>query len=311
MTTKNDMLIGESQQIGPLQVWPLKWEGLVPQSYQVPPFLEKLKFDEIEDEDGPTVDWIQVHNPTNEPFLIPSGWIIAADLWQERTVNSVEYIEAHSTVGISVSCVEKSRWRQEFNLPDGGRAPFSVIAAGWEFDSVAGYWKMNRETRQSKVWQQVSNQESRTGERPTNSLRQVMEEDSRASTIHQTILNLTKSKLRVHHEQNGILIALDGQPLVTEFFSIPRAIGQTVKQTLRAASFDAPSLESRPISRSEVEKFLNEIRGENRFEIDSEEWGSVFAGGTNLIDTRITCGLDERVMHLTALNRNHRVLLEV
>lgn len=137
MTTQK-LRIGPSQQVGPLQVWPLIWEGLIAHNYKVPPIIEDIVFGEIEDEDGPTVDRIQVTNLTSDPLIIPSGWIFSANLWQDRTVNSMEYIEPHSTVGISVSCVEKSRWSVGANAIDGGRAPFSVIAAGWEFDSNSG-----------------------------------------------------------------------------------------------------------------------------------------------------------------------------
>jgi hypothetical protein len=191
------------------------------------------------------------------------------------------------------------------------RAPNSVTAAGWEFDSSQGYWRLNKETRQIKLWQQVSRQETRSGERPSNSLKQVMEEDSHTSTGQRTIKTITEQSLRIHREQNGILIALDGQPLVTEFFSNPLGIQSTIWETIRAASFDANSLDYHAIGREEVERFFEEIRNAKTFEVDSNDWGILLAGGTSGVDARISMSSDEQIMYLSALNRDHRVLLEV
>lgn len=309
--TTNELRIGPAKQLGPLQVWPLIWEGLIAHNYKVPPNLDDLIFGEIEDEDGPMVDCIQVENPTDDPFIIPSGWIISANLWQDRTVNSMEYIEPHATVAISVSCVEKARWSPESRSIDGGRAPFSVIAAGFEYDSNKGFWNINRTTRQSRVWTQVSRQESRSGLRPTNSLRQVMEEDSTKSDIQYSVTKELSRNLTSHPKQNGVLIALDGQPLVAEFYSNPNALQKTLRETVIAASFDATSNSETRISSEEVRRFFLEFQNYKNIEIDSDHWGTMFAGGSQGIDTRVSINKHEEILHLSAINRNHRVLLEV
>ena len=309
--TTNELRIGPAKQLGPLQVWPLIWEGLVAHNYKVPPNLDDLIFGEIEDEDGPMVDCIQVENPTDDPFIIPSGWIISANLWQDRTVNSMEYIEPHSTVALSVSCVEKARWSPESRSIDGGRAPFSVIAAGFEYDSNKGFWNINRTTRQSRVWTQVSRQESRSGLRPTNSLRQVMEEDSTKSDIQYSVTRELSRNLTSHPKQNGVLIALEGQPLVAEFYSNPNALQKTLRETVIAASFDATSNSETRISSEDVRRFFLEFQNYKNIEIDSDHWGTMFAGGSHSIDTRVSVNIREEILHLSAINRNHRVLLEV
>ena len=309
--TTNELRIGPAKQLGPLQVWPLIWEGLIAHNYKVPPNLDDLIFGEIEDEDGPLVDCIQVENPTGDPFIIPSGWIISANLWQDRTVNSMEYIEPHATVAISVSCVEKARWSPELRSIDGGRAPFSVIAAGFEFDSNRGFWNLDQSTRQSRVWAQVSRQETRSGFRPTNSLRQVMEEDSLESEIQYSVIRELRGDLISHPKQNGVLIALDGQPLVAEFFSNPISLKSTLRETVIAASFDATSVSNKKISSDEVKRFFLEFQNYKNVEIDSDHWGTMFAGGSQGVDTRVSVNKREEILHLSALNRNHRVLLEV
>ena len=309
--TTNELRIGPAKQLGPLQVWPLIWEGLIAHNYKVPPNLDDLIFGEIEDEDGPMVDCIQVENPTDDPFIIPSGWIISANLWQDRTVNSMEYIEPHATVAISVSCVEKARWSPESRSIDGGRAPFSVIAAGFKFDSNRGFWNLDQSTRQSRVWTQVSRQESRSGLRPTNSLRQVMAEDSIKSDIQYSVTKELGGNLTSHPKQNGVLIALDGEPLVAEFFSNPISLKSTLRETVIAASFDATSNSKMNISSDEVRRFFLEFQNYKNIEIDSDHWGSMFAGGSQGVDTRVSINNREEILHLSAINRNHGVLLEV
>ena len=309
--TTNELRIGPAKQLGPLQVWPLIWEGLIAHNYKVPPNLDDLIFGEIEDEDGPMVDCIQVENPTDDPFIIPSGWIISANLWQDRTLDSMEYIEPDSTVAISVSCVEKARWSQESRSINGGRAPFSVIAAGFEFDPNKGFWNLNRSTRQTRVWAQVTRQETRTGLRPTNSLRQVMEEDSLKSDIQYSVFRELSGDLISHPKQNGFLIALEGQPLVAEFYSNSNSLRSTLRETLIAASFDATSNSKLKISSDEVRRFFLDFQNYKNVEIDSDHWGAIFAGGSQGIDTRVSVNNREEILHLSAINRNHRVLLEV
>jgi hypothetical protein len=309
--TTNELRIGPAKQLGPLQVWPLIWEGLIAHNYKSPPNLDSLIFGEIEDEDGPIVDCIQVENPTDDPFIIPSGWIISANLWQDRTVNSMEYIEPHATVAFSVSCVEKARWSPESKSIGGGRAPFSVIAAGFEFDATKGFWDMNACTRQSRVWTQVSRQETRSGFRPTNSLRQVMEEDSLKSEIQSSVFRELQGRLISHPRQNGVLIALEGQPLVAEFFSNPNSLKSTLRETVIAASFDATSNSKMNIGSDEVRRFFLDFQNYKNIEIASDHWGAMFAGGSQEIDARISVNKREEILHLSAINRNHRVLLEV
>jgi hypothetical protein len=95
--TTNNLRIAPAQQIGPLQVWPLLWENLTSHQYKVSSSLDLLEFEEFEEEDGPVVNWIQVYNPTDNPILIPSGWVVSKDLLQERTLISAEYVEPHAT----------------------------------------------------------------------------------------------------------------------------------------------------------------------------------------------------------------------
>jgi hypothetical protein len=138
-----------------------------------------------------------------------------------------------------------------------------------------------------------------------------MEEDSFQSEIQSSVIQELNGNLISHPRQNGVLIALDGQPLVAEFFSNPRSLQSTLKETVIAASFDATSNSELRISSDEVRRFFLEFQNYKNFEIDSEDWGAMFAGGSSGIDTRIFINNREEILHLSAINRNHRVQLEV
>jgi hypothetical protein len=307
----NDIKIGKPQQIGPLEVWPLMWTGLSGAPYRTPPFGDGLKFEEYDNGDGPRVSCIEVKNPTDQDFLIPSGWIVGAQLLQVRSFNSAELVPAGHSILADVSCVERGRWSHGINRTDGGRAPISVIAAGWDYDQSSRSWRMNKETRQSRVWNQVSRQESRSGVRETNSLEQIMREDAATdlnlSQLHSEVLN----QLRTYEGQNGALIGFEGEPLMMEFFSDEAASKTILKETLTSLAFDIDQFAFRPVSKSHVKGFIRESGVGELQMLSDDDWALIMAGGSEHVDTKATLDRNSKVMHLTAINRSHRILLEV
>jgi hypothetical protein len=307
----NDIKIGTPQQIGPLEIWPLTWKELSRAHYKTPPFLRELEFAEHDDGDGPRVSCIEVKNLTDEDFLIPMGWIVGAELLQVRAFNHSELVPAGHSILADVSCVEKGRWSAGKNRFDAGRAPLSVIAAGWDFDQQNNTWKLDRESRQSRVWSQVSRQESRSGIRATNSLEQIMREDSASDFNVAQIQREAASQLRTYEGQNGILIGYEGEPLLMEFYSSEKASKEILRETLSSLAFDIDYHIFRPASKSHVENFIRESGIEDLHMLSDDEWAVLMAGGNENIDTKATLDKKNRVMHLTAINRSHRLLLEV
>lgn len=306
-----DIKIGTPQQIGPLEVWPLMWKALSRTHYKTPPFLTELEFEEYDDGDGPRVSCIEVKNLTDEDFLIPMGWIVGAELLQVRAFNNSELVPAGHSILADVSCVEKGRWSAGKNRVDAGRAPLSVIAAGWDFDQQKRTWTLDRENRQSRVWNQVSRQESRSGIRATNSLEQIMREDSTSDFNVAQIQKEASSQLRTHEGQNGILIGYEGEPLLMEFYSSETASKEILRETLSSLAFDIDHHIFRPTSKSHIENFIRESGIEDLYMLSDDEWAVLMAGGNENIDTKATLDKENRVMHLTAIHRSHRLLLEV
>lgn len=310
MTTKR-LRVAPSQKIGPLQIWPLLWEDLTPHDYEINSPLHRLEFAEFEEDEGSDVNWIQVHNPTDKAILIPSGWVVSRNLLQERTVNTAEYIEAKSIAAINVSCVEKGRWNQDSIMRPEIRAPISVMAAGFDFDRNRGIWTFDSDTRQARVWKQIKSYEERTGKRETNSLTQIMQEDQESLEVQKIVSKDMNTNLRILPKQNGVLVALNGEPLISEFFSRPEGLLRTVRKTIIAASFDSNDLNYREMEKSQVVEFLDEIRSTKIQQVNEDSWGSHYSGGSERLDAHLTKSPDKRVMRISVINRRHRILEDI
>jgi hypothetical protein len=309
---RNDIKIAAPQQIGPIQVWPLMWERLVSHQRNLPTVIDDLIFDEYEEEDvGPVINWIQVTNPTESPVFIPAGWLVSEGLLQDRILVAAEYIEPESTNTILVSCAEKGRWEPSEVHRRIQRAPMSVMGAGFDFDSNKGLWVLDSKTRQERVWQQVEHQEDRSGERPTHSLAQIMQEDSETCDLQRNVIKNMKENLKILPQQNGVLIALNGEPLLSEFFSDSQEITRTVKKNILASSFDMSDVPRSQIVRSDVERFLDEVLSTKIKTLKDESWGVHLSGGTNNLDTHLTKDSGERLLRMSTLNRLHPALVGV
>jgi sulfur transfer complex TusBCD TusB component (DsrH family) len=288
------------------------WERLVSHQRNLPVGITDLIFDEYEEEDvGPVINWIQALNPTQSPVFIPAGWLISEGLLQDRILVAAEYIEAESSKTIMVSCVEKGRWEPSESYRRTMRAPMSVLGAGFDFDSNKGLWVLDSKTRQERVWQQVESQEARSGERPTHSLVQIMQEDSEKCELQKSVIKVMNEKLRILPQQNGIMIALNGKPLISEFFSDSLEIANTVRKTILASSFDTTNMSRSQINKSDVERFLDEVLGTKIHALNNEDWGVHLSGGTDSLDTHLTKDSGERLLRMSTLNRSHPALIGV
>lgn len=309
---RNDIKIAAPQQIGPIQVWPLMWERLVSHQRNLPTGVDDLIFDEYEEEDvGPVINWIQVTNPTESPVFIPAGWLVSEGLLQDRILVAAEYIEPESTNTIMVSCVEKGRWEPSEANRRPQRAPMSVMGAGFDFDSNKGLWIMDSKTRQERVWAQVQRQEDRSGERPTHSLAQIMQEDSYTCETQKNVIKDLNETLKILPQQNGIFVGVNGKPFLSEFFSNPQDITKSVKKILLASSFDTTHEQNSHIDRIDVERFLNEVLSSKIHPLKDESWGVHLSGGSDALDTNLTKDSAERLLRMSTLNRLHPTLIGV
>jgi hypothetical protein len=309
--TSIELFINHTQQVGPLQIWPMRWTGLSSLEYHVPPKIDQLIFREYDEGEGPEIGRIEVFNPTQIPVLIPGGWVVGGDLLQVRTFDNSEFIAPLKSVIANVSCVERGRWGEGKTEVDSGRAPLSVHASGRTFNSKRGRWDIDYASRQQSVWRQVARLEERGGSRPTSSLQQIMQEDSTSLNIASTLQGESQRILQIFNGQNGILIAFEGVPLLLEAFSSAKALQRTIQSTVRSLSFDIDHLSFTASTKEKVKSFIQsasiERLGATEREISTQQ---VRSGGQG-VETNALRDSDGRFIHITALNREHRILQEV
>jgi hypothetical protein len=289
----------------------MRWTGLSPLKYLVPPKIDQLFFREFDEGDGPEIGRIEVFNPTDVPVLIPAGWVIGGDLLQVRVFNASEFVAPLESIIAKVSCVERGRWGQGKNKVDGGRAPLSVHASGRVFNENSGLWDMDYSTRQERVWRRVETLENRSGQRPTSSLQQIMREDSTTVHITSTLQNHSVNELRMVTGQNGIIIAFEGKPLLLEAFSSTKALKATIQSTIRSLSFDIDHLNFKATSKEKVKDFIEEASIGRLSPMQHGIPHSPFLGGGETVDTNATKDVNGRLLYVTALNMKHRILQEV
>jgi hypothetical protein len=108
-----------------------------------------------------------------------------------------------------------------------------------------------------------------------------------------------------------MLVVLDGEPLMLEVYSDEQASRKILGETLRSISFDSVGTSFRALEKPQVQEFIqnSEVRGMHM--LSEADWALLMAGGNERIDTRGAMSKDGRLIQVTAINRNHRILLEV
>lgn len=309
--TSIELFLNETQKVGPLHVWPMRWTGLSSLQYQVPPNIDQLIFREYDEGNGPEIGRIEVFNPADIPVLIPSGWVVGGDLLQVRVFDASEFIAPLQSVVANVSCVERGRWGEGQSSIDGGRAPISVHASGRRFNAHTGLWSIDGEIRQQYVWKRIETLENRSGSRPTSSLQSVMNEDSESLYIPKTLQKLSNDSLNSRYDQNAFLIAYEGKPLLLEAFSNEEALRKTIQATIRSISFDIDHFHFIATTKSEVREFI-ENASLGRLIAQRRNFANMhFLGGGKDVDTNALTDANGHLLHVTALNRRHRILQEV
>jgi hypothetical protein len=107
-----------------------------------------------------------------------------------------------------------------------------------------------------------------------------------------------------------MLVALEGEPLMLEVYSDEQASHKILGETLRSISFDSAGTEYRALDRSHVEDFIQNSQVQGMHMLSDDDWSLLMAGGNERIDTRGAMSRDGRLIQVSAINRNHRILLE-
>ena len=205
-----------------------------------------------------SVPQIQVHNPTDNPLLIPAGKVLSGGR-QTRTVNVSILVAAGSTIIIPVSCVEAGRWYGERRFEDSKR--FASRRVRMEKQrSVARNVKNLRMkmSDQSAVWSSIDSE----------MISRHLSSDTKNFLYAEESLNDEKERFAAVQEllnegpepqQNGIAIAQGDEIVSVEMFASPDALKSSYEALIRSAIFDSPDKKVKSPSEDAVQAFLDQI----------------------------------------------------
>ena len=205
-----------------------------------------------------SVPQIQVHNPTDNPLLIPAGKVLSGGR-QTRTVNVSILVAAGSTIIIPVSCVEAGRWHGGHRFEDSKR--FASRRVRMEKQrSVARNVKNLRMkmSDQSAVWSSIDSE----------MISRHLSSDTKNFLFAEESLNDEKERFAAVQEllnegpepqQNGIAIAQGDEIVSVEMFASPDALKSSYEALIRSAIFDSPDKKVKSPSEDAVQAFLDQI----------------------------------------------------
>ena len=247
----DQLTLAEQQIIGPLQIWGISNGPNNQTSLKSPGNTLYGVARELDEE--PRINRISIENNSTSPLFMPEGWFLNSEyLLQSRVVVNDIFIEPFENQFVSVACIESRRWSPSAtSISQEGRVPPSVIATMRSVDVSRGDVESLR-FRQERTWNRISTLSTKGVTSPTNSLIEIME-----SLTHKS--NRSYASPALHEGQSGVLVALDGYPVLLEVFDSPATLAQHIGPLIEATLLDSSGDSERLASDSQIERFLKEV----------------------------------------------------
>jgi len=247
----DQLTLTEQQIIGPLQIWGISTGPYNQTSLKSPGNTLYGVARELDEE--PRINRISVENNSPSPLFIPEGWFLNSEhLLQSRVLVNDAFIEPFENQFVSVACIESRRWSASAtSISQEGRVPPSVIAAMRSVDVSRGDVE-NLRFRQDRTWNRISTLSAKGATSPTNSLIEIME-----SFTHKSNRSYTSPALQ--EDESGVLVALDGYPLLLEVFDSPATLAKHIGPLIESTFLDSSGELEKLASNSQIARFLKEV----------------------------------------------------
>jgi hypothetical protein len=236
------------QQVGPLQIWGISTGSHNQTSLKSPGNTFYGVARELDE--TPLINRISIENNSPSPLFIPEGWFLNSQhLLQSRVLVNDVFIEPFENQFVPVVCIESSRWRASaVPIRQEGRVPPSVIATMRSVDVSRGDVESLR-FRQERTWNRITTLSAKGATSETNSLIEIMQSLSQKS-------NRRDPDLKLLEGQSGVLVGLDGYPLLLEIFDSPASLTQHIEPLISASLLDSTGESDKWVSDSQIERFL-------------------------------------------------------
>jgi len=208
-------------------------------------------------EQGASVGYLLVHNPTPLPLLLYEGEeLLGAQ--QNRTIDVSVLVAAGAKTRIPVSCVEAGRWDARRHRDEFRRAPQAAYPALRRAKAAQARERaragMDARADQPAVWSEIASKSARLGApSPTGAIHDVYER--RRPQLHSIL-----ARIRLRDGQTGMVAAIGDRIAVLDWVSRPEVFATLHGPLVQGYALDAleaPSAEmSRVPSAAAVEGFL-------------------------------------------------------
>jgi len=239
------------QQVGPLQIWGISTGSHNQTSLKSPGNTFYGVARELDE--TPRINRILIENNSPSPLFIPEGWFLNSEhLLQSRVLVNDVFIEPFENQFVPVVCIESSRWSPSaMPIRQEGRVPPSVIATMRSVDVSRGDVESLR-FRQERTWNRITSLSEKGATSQTNSLIEIMQGLSQKS-------NRSYPDPMLLDRQSGVLVGLDGYPLLLEIFDSPATLAHHIQPLIGASLLDGSGEVDKFVSESQIERFLEEV----------------------------------------------------
>ena len=292
----DQLTLAEQKIIGPLQIWGISTGPNNLTSLKSPG--NALYGVARELDEDPRINRISIENNSPSPLFMPEGWFLNSEhLLQSRVLVNDIFIEPFENQFVSVACIESRRWSPSAtSISQEGRVPPSVIATMRSVDVSRGDVESLR-YRQDKTWNRISTLSTKGATSPTNSLIEIMQ-----GLMH--ISNQSYASPRLQLDQSGVLMALDGYPLLLEVFDSQATLAQHIGPLIEAALLDSSGELEQLASDSQIERFLQEVLNSPLKSTGIKQSSERLSVTTRNLTSRMS-RMDGNPLHALSINMKH------
>lgn len=157
----------------------------------------------------------------------------------------------------------------------------------------------------------IKRHEERHGERPTSSLTQIMSEDLRTAPFQSRTTQL-RTTISGSKHSNGVVVALNGEPLLLEYFSENETFKHFQEALINALPFDIFNESEIELSERSIREFIESCLDSSLTIRAKRKSGVHFEKSSHALDIRAYGLTDDgkELMHLLAVNLEHQTLVK-
>lgn len=300
--------VGAGAQIGPVTTFPV-WSPHGPSLAAAYP--KYVNVDELEE---PSIGSLNATLAVGRrPVLLTEGTLLRGGM-QTRVLAHDTVLAPQQSLEVETVCVEAGRWGGGTSHIVGGRVPVRVLGQLRGVRDNAGA-RHDAGHRQSRVWAEVDRYQQHYGQRPTSNMAEVFDGDDDLPMRRR--FQRLERQLQSHARtlmpgQNGIVIAVAGQPVMLEVFSSGRLLSHHLPALLKGLAMDAALFVDEPTPSRRARRFVERVMARDLEMLQDKNSGGIYGTHDDYVNIRVLrSNLDDRKTsaHVLAISSRHDLVL--